>query len=233
MKQVVFPSKVNTYLGDCLEIMPQLPTFDLIWADPPYNVGKNYDNYNDSMDHKAYMEFMRTFIALALEKSTSFALYPPKIHLREFWNLLPDHHVLVLGYSPAGPRRSNYFHQYVPILVPPNPIKTIPDFWYNVKLPSLGWFFHEQRFDHPAQTSLDLTKRIIQSFTRPGQSVLDPFSGTGTTAIACLELGRNCTLIEISEKYYHLAQARIKAFSDQLPLPLNLLPPTQQIAEKG
>jgi DNA modification methylase len=221
LKEVNVTPTVKLILGNCLEVMPSLPKFDFLWADPPYNVGKPYENHNDSMPHAEYMNFIKNFLALAAQVSNAFAIYPPKIHLREFWNLLPDHHLLIVGYSPSGPRRSNYFHQYVPILVPQKPVKTVPDFWFNVKLPSFGWYYHEERFAHPAQTSLDLTKRIIESFTLPGQSVLDPFSGTGTTAIACLELGRNCTLIENSQEYFNLAQNRIKAYSSQVPLPFN------------
>jgi site-specific DNA-methyltransferase (adenine-specific) len=226
MKQVYITSTVNMFLGDCLKIMPDLPEFDFIWADPPYNVGKDYHNHNDSMDHEEYISFIAEFISLASKVSKSFALYPPKIHLREFWNMLPDHHLLILGYSPAGPRRSNYFHQYVPILVPPKPVKTVPDFWFNVELPSMGWYFHEERFDHPAQTSLDLTKRILNAFTLPGHTVLDPFAGTGTTAIACMELDRKCTLIEKSSEYFNLAYDRIYKFSLQGNLFESLVPNT-------
>lgn len=73
----------------------------------------------------------------------------------------------------------------------------------------MGYFYREKKYDHPGQTSLDITERIIKAFTLPGQTVLDPFGGTGTTAEACIKLNRQCTIFEKSPRYYEIAKRRI------------------------
>lgn len=77
-------------------------------------------------------------------------------------------------------------------------------------MPALGFFYHEKRYDHPAQTSLEVTMRAIEAFTEVGDCVLDPFGGTGTTAEACIRLDRKCIYIEKSEEYIEIAIDRIK-----------------------
>jgi site-specific DNA-methyltransferase (adenine-specific) len=62
---------------------------------------------------------------------------------------------------------------------------------------------------HPTQKPLRLMRRIISAFTLPGQKVLDPFMGSGTTAVACSELGRDFIGYESDKNYFELAKARI------------------------
>ena len=63
---------------------------------------------------------------------------------------------------------------------------------------------------HPTQKPLALLERILLASTNPGDLVLDPFSGSGTTAVACRRLGRACTGIELDAGYNHLAIRRLK-----------------------
>ena len=55
---------------------------------------------------------------------------------------------------------------------------------------------------HPTQKSLELFKILIQKHSNPGDLVLDPFLGSGTTALACQQLGRRCLGSEISKEYF-------------------------------
>lgn len=205
---------IEIYNGDCLEIIPALhqvfKRFDFGFADPPYNVGKDYDGYDDNLDHNEYMEFTKEWLNKLTGFCESVAIYPPKTKLLDYWNLLPDQHLLICAWSPEGAIRGNYVHQYIPLLVPPKPEIRTKDHWWNVQVPGLGYFYREEKFDHPGQTSLDITQRIIRSFTKPGDWVLDPFGGVGTTAIACINLGRNCVIIGQSEKYCEIAKERIE-----------------------
>ena len=65
------------------------------------------------------------------------------------------------------------------------------------------------KHQHPTQKPLELMKRLVELTTPPGGIVLDPFAGSGTTAIACLETGRQYICIEQSEEYYQMILARI------------------------
>jgi len=62
---------------------------------------------------------------------------------------------------------------------------------------------------HPTQKPVELAAHFIRLHTRPGDTVLDPFMGSGTTGVAAVKLGRNFIGIEISEEYFEVAQARI------------------------
>jgi len=64
------------------------------------------------------------------------------------------------------------------------------------------------RRDHPAPYPLEIPRRLIRMFSFAGDTVLDPFGGTGTTAIAALETGRNSISIEIEPMYVDQIEAR-------------------------
>ena len=76
--------------------------------------------------------------------------------------------------------------------------------------------------DHEAKFPLELAKRVIRLYSAEGDVVLDPFMGSGTTAIAAKILGRKYIGIEKEQKYVNLARMNIKAFSHQEELPLDL-----------
>ncbi|MGH9017030.1 MAG: DNA-methyltransferase, partial [Acidimicrobiales bacterium] len=65
------------------------------------------------------------------------------------------------------------------------------------------------RSGHPAVMPLELAARAIRLSTWPGETVLDPFAGTGTTLIAARQLGRRAIGIEVSERYCELAARRL------------------------
>ena len=67
-----------------------------------------------------------------------------------------------------------------------------------------------ERTVHPTQKSIKLMEEIIKTHTNVNELILDPFMGSGTTGVACLELGRKFFGIEISNKYFDIAAKRIK-----------------------
>ncbi|MFM6044791.1 MAG: DNA-methyltransferase, partial [Dolichospermum sp.] len=64
-------------------------------------------------------------------------------------------------------------------------------------------------YQHPTQKPLLLISKLIEMLTDEGGTVLDPFAGSGTTAVACKELGRNYICIEKELEYYQIACNRI------------------------
>lgn len=77
---------------------------------------------------------------------------------------------------------------------------------------------HDGAGEHPAPFPLKLAKDHILSWSAPGDTVLDPFMGSGTTGIACAQLGRNFVGIEIYAHYHAIAQRRIQDAAAQLQL---------------
>lgn len=63
---------------------------------------------------------------------------------------------------------------------------------------------------HPTQKPVALIRKLIEDSTKPGDLILDTFGGSGTTAVAAIESGRNFVLMEQDEIYYFTAQKRIK-----------------------
>src|SRR3990172_953592 len=72
--------------------------------------------------------------------------------------------------------------------------------------------------DHSAAFPKELPKWFIQLFTQEGDTVLDPFTGSGTTAIACLMTNRHFIGIEINERYYQVACNAITGEQRRLPV---------------
>ncbi len=62
---------------------------------------------------------------------------------------------------------------------------------------------------HPTEKPVELARRFIELHTRPADTVLDPFMGSGTTGVACVQTGRSFIGIEIEPKYFEMAQRRI------------------------
>ena len=71
----------------------------------------------------------------------------------------------------------------------------------------------QYRRDHPAPFPLDVPRRLIRMFSFVGDTVVDPFAGTGTTALAAMETGRNSISIEIEPSYVELISRRLSAES--------------------
>jgi site-specific DNA-methyltransferase (adenine-specific) len=67
---------------------------------------------------------------------------------------------------------------------------------------------------HPTQKPLELLKRLIALCTLEGDTVLDPFCGSGTTGVACVLLGRNFIGIDLDQSYLELTAKRIEAVNE-------------------
>ncbi|MCS6988696.1 MAG: site-specific DNA-methyltransferase [Chloroherpetonaceae bacterium] len=90
-----------------------------------------------------------------------------------------------------------------------NPQMGITDVWRDID------FYQEKRL-HPTQKPLPLIKRLIQASSNPNDLVLDPFAGSGTTAIACLQLNRQFIVVEKDEKYCSLIRERVDDYLNPL-----------------
>ena len=97
-----------------------------------------------------------------------------------------------------------------------NPQMGFTDVWTDID------FYKEKRF-HPTQKPLKLIRRLIEASSNPGDNVLDPFSGAGSTQLSCLQLKRHYVGIELEEKYHKIALERIKEENSKTNLFDNVL----------
>jgi site-specific DNA-methyltransferase (adenine-specific) len=73
----------------------------------------------------------------------------------------------------------------------------------------------KERLEHPTQKPLGLIKSLILKHSNSDDVVLDTFSGTSTTAIACLETNRNYICVERDEKYFEISKNRIENYKQK------------------
>jgi site-specific DNA-methyltransferase (adenine-specific) len=79
------------------------------------------------------------------------------------------------------------------------------------------WHIHgESTAHHPAPFPVELALRLVRMFSFYGDTVLDPFVGTGTTMVAALESGRNSIGVEIDPEYYDMARKRVESHCNTL-----------------
>ena len=84
-----------------------------------------------------------------------------------------------------------------------------------LRVPSLKGSSKE-KVGHPSQKPLKLIEMLVRSATREGDTVLDPFLGSGTTAIVCQNLDRDFTGIEIEQKYIEITESRLRKIRSNL-----------------
>ncbi len=77
----------------------------------------------------------------------------------------------------------------------------------------------DERAGHPTQKPLALMEKLIRLFTDPGETILDPFAGSGTTGVAAIRMGRKFIGFEKDPKYHAIAMKRLTAAREQLTIP--------------
>ncbi len=183
--------------GDCLEVMKSIPdkSIAMVLTDPPYGIGKDYGNNSDEMFNKEWFEE-------AKRVSHGMGFTPGIVNMFKF----PQPDWVMCWYKPGAMSRTKYgFNSGEPILIYDLPPSTKePDV---IRSPIT---FQKEVGNHPTPKPIELFKKMVLRFTKPGDVVLDPFLGSGTTAKACHELGRNYIGIEINPDYCKIAEQRLK-----------------------
>lgn len=187
-------------LGDCREVLPTLGKVDVVVTDPPYGVNFKYASYKD--DPAAHQDQCREWLALFRAISEKVLVFTGIENLflweRPDW-LACWHKPFSVSHSPFGA------NNWEPIAVYGNPGRNERQTdWFN------GTFELLKGVDHPCPKPLAAMLGAITISTKFGQTVLDPFMGSGTTGVACVKLGRKFIGIEIEEKYFDIACRRIE-----------------------
>ena len=231
--------------GDCLHIMKEMPDecLDLVVTSPPYNLknstgngmkdgrgGKwknaalvnGYSHHDDNMPHDEYAKWQCDCLTemFRLLKPNGAIFYNHKWRVQD--GLLQDRQDIVAGFpvrqiiiwKRKGGINFNpgYFLPTYEVIY----LIAKPEFKLAPKANAYGdiWeFTQEMNNPHPAPFPVDLISRIISSTC--ANIVLDPFMGSGTTAIAALMNSRHYIGIEISPEYNTFAKNRIKNYLKQ------------------
>ncbi len=203
---------VTIYHGDCREILPVLDCkVDLVWADPPYNVGMAYGSWNDSLPDGVYLGFCSDWITECKYQSIEQAIYTPTKYIFNYWQMLgPEFKQIILKWNPEGAIRNGFVNQFASILTNAKPKQRTKDIWENLQTRAMGYFFKENDYGHPGYTSEEITLKVLTSFSVENNIILDPFLGSGTTCYCAKKLNRHSIGIEIEEKYCEIAANRCR-----------------------
>jgi len=211
--------------GDCLELMKALSDgcVDVVITDPPYNLGKDYGgNADDHKDASSFAQFIDRTMSEIFRLATTVLLSPGIANLSAYLKHRPRwvlawHKPFGVSHSPVG------FNNWEPILFWGMwPRKNWSDYIYaplHLADKALGF--------HACPKPVNLFIELVERFSSNESTVLDPFLGSGTTAVAAKKLGRHFLGFEISPEYCKIAEGRI-ALAEAQP---NLFQPKPEQGE--
>jgi site-specific DNA-methyltransferase (adenine-specific) len=253
--------------------MQTLPagSIDLVFADPPFNIGYDYDVYDDALEAEHYLDWSRRWakeVVRVLKPTGTFWLaigdeYAAELKLTFQKELGLTCRSWVIWYYTFGVNCTRKFSRSHAHLF--HFVKDPKDFTFNadaIKVPSARqlvyadaranaagrlpddtwilrpqdlpqgfqpdedtWYFSrvcgtfkERTGWHGCQMPEQLLGRIIRVCSNPGEIVLDPFAGSGTTLVVAKKLGRRWLGFELSADYAAQVEARLEAAREGQPL---------------
>jgi site-specific DNA-methyltransferase (adenine-specific) len=239
--------------GDALKALKEVvedESIDLIFVDPPYNIGKDFNGYKDKWDKdEDYLEWCYKWLNLCIKKlkpngsmyvmtATQFMPFYD-VFLRDKINILSR---IVWYYDSSGVQAKKYYGSlYEPILYGVKNQnnytfntdeilvdaktgserklidyrKSPPQVYNSKKVPGNVWEYPRVRYrmdeyeNHPTQKPIALLERIIKASSNVGDRILDPFSGSFTTAFVAKSLKRKSISIELQEDYIKIGLRRL------------------------
>ena len=212
--------------GDCLEVMKQIPdkSVDLVLTDPPYNIarknnfftmrraGIDFGEWDKGFDLFSYIDY----VSRVLKKDGSFVVFNAWKNLGAIANYAETQGFDtkdMIRLEKSNPMPRNRDRRY------------ITDYecavWFVKK--GAKWTFNRQdkkyqrpKFVfgiesglHPTQKNLGLMQELVKIHSNQGNTIIDPFMGSGTTGVACKNLNRNFIGIEKDANYFEIASKRI------------------------
>lgn len=211
----------------------------IIVTDPPYNMDYHYNSYEDNLPEEEYFGLLEEvffsrrnpFVVIHYPESLykiSFqcGVFPEKVVSWVYNSNTPKQHrdIAFFGVKPD-------FTKVIQPYKNPNDKRIqeriargieggkLYDWWEINQIKNVS----EEKFDHPCQIPLEIMKRIIGILPKD-YIIVDPFMGTGTTGVACKELGYDFIGVEIDEKYFEIANKRLNGEKPNGETDLFLLP---------
>lgn len=211
----------DIYNEDCLEGMKTLSdrSVDLIATDPPYCVGVSSNGCKSTFTD---FNLMRPFFEQLFSEWRRVLKSGGHAYCCTDWRTYPFLYPLIVKYltvrnlivwEHGWMRAGNWYrgsHELI-IFATNGAAKREfgggeRDVW---QVKSVGVAFAIEQRLHPSQKPVELMSKMILNSTVEGDTVLDPFAGSATTAVACINLNRNFIGYEIDEHFYDVAQNRI------------------------
>lgn len=215
------------YNKDCIEGLKELPdnSIDLVVMDPPYDLLKSgggafgyanrqYHSQIETMSQGITNDILEMILSKC--KKVNAYIWCNKRQLRQYFDYLDDNGCMIdlLTWHKTNPTPScgnKYLSdtEYL-IYTREKGVKLYGTYetkrkWYVSSLNTAD----KKKYGHPTVKPLEIIKNLITNSSRGGDLVLDPFMGSGTTAVAAKLLGRHYVGFEINSDYYRIAEARV------------------------
>lgn len=199
MKKVEI-GNATLYLGDCAEILPTLGQFDAVVTDPPYGIGIASNPVRQKHEKMDW------------DNST------PTIDLMDLV-LKSGNHAIIWGgnYFNLPPSQGFFIWDK---LQPENfSLAMVEMAWTNIKTPAKMFRQSVTSYskEHPTQKPVNLMEWCI-SYCKETNTIIDPFMGSGTTGVACVNMKKQFIGIEREQKYFDIACKRIEDAQRQVTL---------------
>lgn len=228
------------FLGDCLSILPHLSGVDAVVTDPPYGV--NLGSHAASREKRSQFQRKRGYASYDDTPENFEAVVVPAIRLAltiagrglvfaagtQMWSL-PRGDAVGGVYLPAGNGRCSWGFQNLAHCVM---YGACPDLNLGAKQIVLRSVAAAEASDHPCPKPTSWMEWAIGLASRPSETILDPFTGSGTTGVACINTGRAFIGIEIEERYCEIAARRLDEAWDSQAL-YNPVPKQSQLVLGG
>ena len=215
IKKEVVIGDCRLLLGDCVDVMLQIGSFDACVMDPPYGIGesagkaktrtsgltsklKDAQQYRrDYGDKKWDDKTQDEAVALAIWKSTNSIVFGGN-----YYDLKPSSCWLVWDKENGATDFADCELAWTNL---PKAVRRLRFLWN-------GCMRRERHIarEHPTQKPVGVMEWCIEHLPSNAETILDPFMGSGTTGVACVKLGRKFTGIEIDPDYFEIACERIR-----------------------
>ena len=217
---------VELLLGDCLELLKNVSVErPIIVTDPPFNIGYHYSTYKDNMKDDEYLRLLSEVFS---ELNCPFVVihYPESIYkISLYMNKIPEKVVSwVYNSNTAKQHRDIAFFDVKPdfrkVVQPyknPNDKRIkermsrgimggrLYDWWEINQVKNVS----KKNNTHPCVMPLQVMENII-GILPDDYTVIDPFMGSGTTGVACVNKSRSFIGMELDENYFYIAKKRIQ-----------------------
>lgn len=233
-------SNIEILQGEAIEKLKELAneSVDLVIADPPYNLNKDYGNKSDSKSFDEYIKFTKEWTTEAsriLKPTGTIYVFMGFRFISYLYQILENDNSLYFNnwicwfYTQGIGKKKGFSPRHDDILM----FTKSKDFTFNldnVRVPQKYYrsinnmrganpgdvweFSHihycqENRQNHPTQKPEGLLERMILASSNENDLVIDPFAGSGTTLRVCQQLNRNCIGIELNEEYIKMIEKRL------------------------
>ncbi|HEX6778546.1 MAG TPA: site-specific DNA-methyltransferase [Ktedonobacterales bacterium] len=232
--------KIEIIQGDALALLKAVPSasIDLVIADPPYNLGKDYGNNHDLKGFNEYLDFSRAWLSethRVLKSTGTLYVFMGVRFISYVYDILDQklemyfNSWLTWHYTQGMGRTRGFSPRHDDILMFTKSEDyqfhlddiRVPQKYYRERNNMAGanpgdvWVFshvhysNPEREEHPTQKPEALIERMIRASSSEGDTILDPFAGSGTTLRVAQQMQRNCLGFELNPAYVAMIQQRL------------------------